>query len=153
MWHEEYEAVLYRQGVDSEGGVVGKSVAVATDLGEETFPAISGSNDKGSYLVAWSQETDNDIDIYFTLGIAPLSRQEFGYDPAGNRTVMTETTPASGAVVTNYSYDAANRLIKVEQGGVTYTMRYNGVGDRVEQAVNGEMTTYTLECEAYLRAA
>ena len=46
---------------------------------------------------------------------------------------------------TKFTYDTANRLIEVVQDGITYTMRYNGVGDRVEQAVNGEVTTYILD--------
>ena len=46
---------------------------------------------------------------------------------------------------TLYRYDAANRLIEVVQGGITYTYAYNATGDRLQQAVNGVVVTYTLD--------
>ena len=46
------------------------------------------------------------------------------YDAVGNRTVLTETTPANGIRTTQYEYDAANRLTSVN--GVGYTWDNNG---------------------------
>jgi YD repeat-containing protein len=37
----------------------------------------------------------------------------------------------------SYAFDHANRLSSVTQGGNTYTYSYNGLGNRVSQAVNG----------------
>ncbi len=56
----------------------------------------------------------------------------------------------SGAGYT-YTYDSANRLVKLQQGAtLTYTLAYNGQGDRVSLAVNGVPTTYTLDLNAGL---
>jgi RHS repeat-associated protein len=45
----------------------------------------------------------------------------------------------------NYSYNYANQLVGVSQGGDAYTFAYNGIGDRLQQVVNGDPTTYTLD--------
>jgi YD repeat-containing protein len=53
--------------------------------------------------------------------------------------------------VTTYTYDTANRLVKFNQGAaLTYTMAYNGQGDRVSVVVNGVPMTYTLDLNAGL---
>jgi YD repeat-containing protein len=36
-----------------------------------------------------------------------------------------------------YTFDHANRLKSATQGSNTYTYAYNGIGNRVSQAVNG----------------
>jgi hypothetical protein len=46
----------------------------------------------------------------------------YGYDKVGNRTVQTRTI--TNTQVTNYTYDAANRLTNA--GGVNYTWDNNG---------------------------
>jgi RHS repeat-associated protein len=45
----------------------------------------------------------------------------------------------------SYSYNHANRLVGVSQGGDAYTFGYNGQGDSLQQTVNGDPTTYTLD--------
>jgi RHS repeat-associated protein len=52
--------------------------------------------------------------------------------------------------VSTYTYDHANRLTSVIQGGDTYTFAYNGLGDRLQQTVNGIPTNYTLDINAPL---
>jgi RHS repeat-associated protein len=44
-----------------------------------------------------------------------------------------------------YSYNHANRLLGVSQGVDTYAFGYNGIGDRLQQVVNGAPTSYTLD--------
>lgn len=57
----------------------------------------------------------------------------------------------SGGGYYTYTYDTANRLVKFNQGAVlTYTLAYNGQGDRVSVGVNGVPTTYTLDLNAGL---
>jgi YD repeat-containing protein len=46
---------------------------------------------------------------------------------------------------TDYAHNAANRLTRVVQEGVTYIFTYSGAGDRLSQSVGGEVTTYTLD--------
>jgi RHS repeat-associated protein len=45
----------------------------------------------------------------------------------------------------SYSYNHANRLVDVAQGGDNYNYAYNGLGDRLQQVVNGAPTSYTLD--------
>jgi RHS repeat-associated protein len=49
--------------------------------------------------------------------------------------------------VNTYTYDSANRLTSVN-GADSYT--YNGLGDRLSQTVNGQVTNYTLDLNAGL---
>jgi RHS repeat-associated protein len=44
-----------------------------------------------------------------------------------------------------YTYNSANRLVGVAQGGDAYSFAYNGLGDRLQQTVNGTRTNYTLD--------
>jgi RHS repeat-associated protein len=44
-----------------------------------------------------------------------------------------------------YTYNHANRLTGVAQGDDAYTFAYNGLGDRLQQTVNGDPTGYTLD--------
>lgn len=52
--------------------------------------------------------------------------------------------------VSPFSYDHANRLIGVDRGGISYGYRYNGLGDRLEQTVNGVAEQYSLDLAAGL---
>ncbi len=47
--------------------------------------------------------------------------------------------------VSTYTYNYANMLSSVNQGGVVYTYSYSGLGDRLQQAVDGVPTSYTLD--------
>jgi RHS repeat-associated protein len=47
--------------------------------------------------------------------------------------------------VSTYTYDHANQLTSVVQGSNTYTFAYNGLGNRLQQTVNGILTNYTLD--------
>ena len=49
-----------------------------------------------------------------------------------------------------YTYDPANRMSSVTQGSNSYTYNYNGLGDRLQQTVNGQRTDYTLDLNAGL---
>jgi len=96
----------------------------------------------------------------------------YTYDAVGNRTTQTTLTNttvytydianrlinAGGITYTwdangnlrhdgvyTYTYDAANRLITGTQGANVYAFRYNGLGDRLRQNVNGALTNYTLD--------
>ncbi len=46
---------------------------------------------------------------------------------------------------TSYLYTPSNRLRELSQDGNTYTYKYNGRGDRLQQTVNSETTNYTLD--------
>jgi len=62
---------------------------------------------------------------------------------------MTAERDANGNLLSDgassYSYNTTNRLVGVSQGGDSYTFAYNGLGDRLQQVVNGVTTSYTLD--------
>jgi RHS repeat-associated protein len=52
--------------------------------------------------------------------------------------------------VNTYTYDGANRLIAVNGQSSTTSYAYDGLGDRLQQTVGGQTTTYTLDLNAAL---
>jgi len=44
-----------------------------------------------------------------------------------------------------YTWDAANRLVSADVGGVVSTFAYNGLGQRTSQTVDGTTTEYVLD--------
>ena len=63
---------------------------------------------------------------------------------------LTLTWDANGNLLQDqlgrvYTYDSADRLTSLVQGGSTFTFSYNGLGDRLRQTVNGVPTDYSLD--------
>jgi YD repeat-containing protein len=52
--------------------------------------------------------------------------------------------------VNTYTYDVANRLTAVNGQSAAASYAYNGLGDRLQQTVDGQTTTYTLDLNAGL---
>jgi RHS repeat-associated protein len=52
--------------------------------------------------------------------------------------------------VNTYTYDTANRLTAVNGQSATYSYAYNGLGDRLQQTVDGQTTTFTMDLNAGL---
>ena len=66
--------------------------------------------------------------------------ESFAYhlDAAGNRQVMTSTTPLSGTLVTTYGYDAANRLTdRAVSDGRVYTYTWSARGQLLAEWTQG----------------
>ena len=119
-----------------------------------------------------------------TAATHPLTLdQSFAYDPVGNRTTnssqhnggnqltedtgftyqydangnLTRKTVKASGVHTDYTYDAENRLIKVEEfaagatvPAATATYRYDGLGRRIEKIGNGLTRRYIYDGEDIL---
>ncbi len=63
----------------------------------------------------------------------------YTYDAAGNRAVVTETTPISGTVVTTYTFDALNRLTDRQvNNGWVYTYTWSARGQMLEEWTQGQ---------------
>ncbi len=84
----------------------------------------------------------------------------YTYDGANRLTSVngvTYTWDAKGNLlndgVNTYAYDAANRLTSFTGPTVTTTYRYNGLGDRLQEIVNGQTTTFTMDLNASLPQA
>ncbi|MBA5872138.1 MAG: hypothetical protein GDA68_19385, partial [Nitrospira sp. CR2.1] len=112
-----------------------------------------------------------------------LNPQTFAYDPVGNRTTngsvvnaanqltadanynyqyddngnLTRKTLLATGNFTQYTYDAENRLTKVEDfvagtptAAFTSTYRYDGLGRRIEKVANGQTKRYIYDGEDIL---
>lgn len=55
--------------------------------------------------------------------------------------------------VNTYTYDTANRLISVLGPSSSVTYAYNGLGDRLQETVNGVTTTFTMDLNTGLTQA
>ncbi len=55
--------------------------------------------------------------------------------------------------VTTYTYDFANRLKTMTSSSVTASYAYNGLNDRLQQIVNGQTTTFTMDLNTGLTQA
>jgi RHS repeat-associated protein len=62
--------------------------------------------------------------------------QSYTWDDNGNLLSDSSAT---------YTYNHANRLASVTDPTLTASFAYNGLGDRLQQIVNGQTTTYTLD--------
>jgi RHS repeat-associated protein len=76
----------------------------------------------------------------------------YEYDDNGNLTKKTvKVGNACTGDVTMYTYDAENRLIRIDlPGGGIAKYRYDGLGRRIEKSVNGEVTRYVYDNEDIL---
>ena len=89
-----------------------------------------------------------------TLSPPQRGRGNGGYDANGN--LISKTFKASGNH-TDYTYDAENRLIRVDEfafgattPGATSTYRYDGLGRRIEKVGNGVTRRYVYDGEDIL---
>ena len=78
----------------------------------------------------------------------------YQYDNNGN---LTRKTVKTSGVHTDYTYDAENRLVKVEEfaagattPAATSTYRYDGLGRRIEKVGNGQTRRYVYDGEDIL---
>ena len=55
--------------------------------------------------------------------------------------------------VNRYSYDSANRLKSLTSPSITINYGYNGLGDRLQEIINGQTTTFTMDLNAGLTQA
>jgi len=67
-----------------------------------------------------------------------VSRFRYTYDNLGNRTQMIDGEDR----VVNYTYDAANRLVRVAESDKVTEYVYDAVGNRIAVLVNGEREDY-----------
>jgi len=52
--------------------------------------------------------------------------------------------------ITQFTYDAENKLIELTKPGLTGTYKYNGLSRRIEKNVNGLITKYIYDRDSIL---
>ena len=70
---------------------------------------------------------------------------------------VTYTFDANGNLlddgINTYTYDSANRLKTLNSGSVSASYSYSGLGDRLQETVNGNTTTFTMDLNTGLTQA
>ncbi len=105
------------------------------------YDAVGNQTTTGAVLNAGNQLTAD-------------ATHSYQYDDNGN---LTRKTLLATGNYTQYTYDAENRLIKVEDFAAgnptpafTSTYRYDGLGRRIEKVANGQMQRYIYDGEDIL---
>ncbi|MGB5042324.1 MAG: LamG-like jellyroll fold domain-containing protein, partial [Nitrospira sp.] len=105
------------------------------------YDAVGNQTTTGAVLNAGNQLTAD-------------ATHSYQYDDNGN---LTRKTLLATGNYTQYTYDAENRLIKVEDFAAgnptpafTSTYRYDGLGRRIEKVANGQMQRYVYDGEDIL---
>ena len=71
------------------------------------------------------------------------SRFSYNYDAEGN--LARKASKNDLADVTNYTYDAENRLVAISTPGLTASYRYDPLGRRIAKIINGVTTRHVLD--------
>jgi len=80
--------------------------------------------------------------------VSGLLDETFTYDANGNRTTKTEKLTNA---VTTYTYDVENQLTHLDlPNGTVAAYRYDGLGRRIEKAVNGTIQRFLYDQEDLL---
>jgi YD repeat-containing protein len=148
--------------VDGTGRVLGGGAeTLSAAANTQGLPALSYDSARGRYLAVWAdyRNSAEEPDVYgqlyrdYTVAIDyrydPLDRLvgadystgihfAYAFDAVGNRTVLTETTPLSGTIVTTYTFDAANRLTaRAVSDGRSYTYAWSDRGEMLAETTQG----------------
>ena len=118
---------------------------------------LGGVNDEtfdydavGNRLLRDGQVTNSIFDAANRL----IEDDGFCYTYDGNGNLETETAKVAGActgAATTYSYNAENRLARIDFPDLTFAAyRYDGLGRRIEKDVNGVITRYVYDGEDIL---
>jgi RHS repeat-associated protein len=90
----------------------------------------------GNRLTEETHEGSNTYSYDIANRLISVDGVDYIWDDKGN--LLSDGTSV-------YEYDHANRLEQVTQGTDVYVFGYNGLGDRLQQIVNGAPTGYTLD--------
>ena len=87
----------------------------------------------------------------------PSGRSSLGYNRLTSVNAVNYSWDNNGNLlndgVNTYTYDSANRLKTLSGQGNSVTYQYNGLGDRLQETVNGNTTTFTIDLNAGLPQA
>ncbi|MCS6328970.1 MAG: hypothetical protein H8K06_18065 [Nitrospira sp.] len=128
-------------GYDTLDRLISASHPLLLDPQAFAYDAVGNRTTNGSVTNAGNQLT---TDANFT----------YQYDDNGN---LTRKTLLATGNYTQYSYDAENRLIQVQEFAAgnptavtTSSYRYDGLGRRIEKVANGQTTRYIYDGEDIL---
>lgn len=123
---------------------------------DDLYRLVSATYSTGEVYEYTYDAVGNRLSQTITIDETPLTT-EYEYDDANRLAEVNEvpyTWDDNGNLlddgVNEYTYDPANRLTSWTDGVDSYSFTYNGLGDRMQQTVNSETTTYVLDLNAGL---
>lgn len=126
--------------IDTEQGILRYSYDALYRLTQATIPTLPVEN--YTYDPAHNRATDSQIAGTISYNdnneLTQYGYISYAYDANGNTVTKT-----SGTTVTEYAYDAMDRLIEIEEANTTRaTYYYNPFGKRLSKEVDGVKTYY-----------
>ena len=103
-------------------------------MGKETLTFTYDS--VGNRLTASDQYSTTTYTYDDANRLASVNGVQYAYDANGN--LLSDC-------VNSYVYNSANRLIRQSGPAGTVSYLYNGLGDRLQETVNGVITTFTVD--------
>lgn len=141
-----YDEVGNRLSVTNNAGAHAYGYDPLSRLINATHPAGAGASEAYSYDAAGNR-TASHLSASYTHDHANRltadARFDYAYDANGNLTRKTERATAQQ---TQYTYNAANQLTRIDfPDGTVATYRYDGLGRRFEKNVGGQITRYVYD--------
>jgi RHS repeat-associated protein len=138
-----YDKVGNRKTKTSRDGLHDYSYDVLNRLTQATNPLPSNPLESFTYDPVGNRTNSNQNGLsIFNTANQLLEDANFTYQYDNNGNQITKTAKVGGAV-TQYEYDAENKLVRVVSPGNTANYRYDGLGRRVEKEVIAGTTTVT----------
>lgn len=125
--------IVLKVNYDEYGNV---STYEATKDGQEVVP-FDSLNDQETQLF----DHDREEAISYDEAAQVYENDKFYFRYDANGSLIEKSDKTTGAIYT-YSYDSANRLIKVEGPDINAEYFYNGLGERIARIVNESIFKY-----------
>ncbi len=137
---------------DAAGQIIGVSakpvgVADGITLGvftHQAFGPINGATFGNGTAETWGfDDAGRPLTLVDTLSGKSLQSLAYSYDAANNVTAVTDAVNSANSQT--FGYDSVNRLVSSLSGAGGYgtlAWQYDPVGNRIQQLLNGQRTTY-----------
>jgi RHS repeat-associated protein len=138
-----YDKVGNRKTKTSRDGLHDYTYDVLNRLTQATNPLPSNPLETFNYDSVGNRTNSNQNGSSIFNSANQLSEDaNFTYQYDNNGNIIQKTAKAGGAI-TQYHYDAENRLVRVVSPNNTANYKYDGLGRRVEKEVIGDATSMT----------
>ncbi len=129
-WHYEYDPLYRLTYACSDWDEVAAACVQDAEFFRYTYDGV------GNRLTQVTLSGTNNYTYDSANRLTGVDGVSYSWDAKGN--LLSDGT-------WSYAYNHANRLVSADDGVDSYDFAYNGLGDRLQQMVNGTPTDYTLD--------